>query len=187
MNPFDDPTAATLGDRYGRRAIVGSRGEQRTAELLAAAYDNDDTTVVVHNLAIPGWDRANIDHVAIRSSTLVALDTKNWSPGRYWTLRSTRRGIHPFPPADKIRLADQCAALAAVVRPERAAPLVVLWPSKPGYLRTRRPLASLRLPAGVPHCHGADLVAVLEPLLGVACAPPNPDLVAAVLRFRKRR
>lgn len=186
MTPPPQPRAETAAGLFGERGGVGAAGERRTADLLAAAYDADPTTGVFHNLHVPGWKTANLDHVVVRGNNLVAIDSKHWAPGDYWTLGSTRRGWKRFPSADKIRLADQCAALARATTCTKAMAVVVIWPSRSGRVRPHRFGIPLRLPGGVAYCVGDELVDVIEKLLPFSHCAPTPQLVSQMQRLRKR-
>ncbi|WP_202240003.1 nuclease-related domain-containing protein [Actinacidiphila reveromycinica] len=70
-----------------RRWRVGADGERRTAALLAPL--TWDGWHVVHDRAIPGGGRANLDHVALLpdGESAVLIDTKAWTARATVTMR----------------------------------------------------------------------------------------------------
>ncbi|HLH46918.1 MAG TPA: NERD domain-containing protein [Acidimicrobiales bacterium] len=188
MPVFGSPTgtSSSLSRRYGAAAAVGSAGERRTAEVLAQAYGRDPYTWVFHNLAVPGWVRGNIDHVVVRGSTVVVLDTKCWAPGRYVTvLGRTWRNWRRFAAADRLQLGAMAQALAGRLG-VAVHPLVVIWPSHPGALRTGRPFR-LVLPGDLAYCKGRQLLGALEGLLGARDAPYDERVHLVLSRLTRRR
>ena len=61
-----------MAERYGR----GADGEDATAAVLATL---PEPWVVMHDLAWPGRRFANIDHIAVGSTGVFVIDSKNWS------------------------------------------------------------------------------------------------------------
>jgi hypothetical protein len=66
----DDPQST-------RAWAVGSSGERRLGRYLQT-LDDDSAVIVLHDRRIPGT-RANIDHIAVTSGGLFAIDTKNYA------------------------------------------------------------------------------------------------------------
>lgn len=58
------------------RREKGARGEARTARVLEGLGPGFHA---LHDLAWPGRDRANIDHVVIGPTGVFVIDTKNWA------------------------------------------------------------------------------------------------------------
>jgi hypothetical protein len=95
--------AAGWGLRFrpSRDAVAwrrGAAGERRTARLLAALERHG--WAVLHDLALPGGSRANLDHLAIGPGGVFVIDSKHYRgrlqldpSGRLW------HGRYPLAPA----------------------------------------------------------------------------------------
>jgi hypothetical protein len=99
-------------------AGAGLKGEVRTASVLRAiqnARPASQRFSVVHDFMAPTDKyKANVDHLVVAGNTVIIIDSKVWSPGKYVTLagktwvyrpRKTRsskaKGFEHFLPADK--------------------------------------------------------------------------------------
>jgi len=191
MPVYGSPEGATdaLVAQFGDRAGAGAAGERHTSELLDGAYAGSAHTWVFHNVRMPGWKKANLDHVVVRGSIVVVLDSKFWKPGTYWRPPGgPRRGLKPFRPAEHIYLAEMAGRFAARLGAPAATvrPLVVVWPSRPGQLTLWRWPYGLRVDGGVPVVLGSDLLRRLVPALGPATARPRLELVDALVAVSGR-
>jgi hypothetical protein len=88
--------------RYGTgRANAGERGEAVCGALLDRIAARRNDLVVLHDLDVPGFrngQRANLDHVIVTATRIVAVDAKWWAPGTYWPLGTrVMRGIRSAP------------------------------------------------------------------------------------------
>ena len=177
MPVLGTPSRATrdLKRHFGDRAKVGAKGERFTAEELAKLFGRDPVTWVFHDLALPRWKSANVDHAVCRGSRVVILDTKCWAPGNYWSRGdAVFRGLKRFGAAEGINLSRLSAEIAAFLGGEiTVSPLVVIWPSHPGRISARWPGASMRLPDDTPYCIGRDLGATLRRALGAGDQPSD--------------
>lgn len=113
---------------------AGAEGERRTAEVLQALAVNG--AAVFHDLRIPiPGIKANIDHVVVSGRDVLIIDSKLWGPGFYWTFGGkTRRGLKPFPAADKqtmVMISDGLRHYLASTPARVLAPIVAVWPSQP--------------------------------------------------------
>ncbi|WP_162458264.1 nuclease-related domain-containing protein [Pseudactinotalea terrae] len=175
-------------------ARQGHAGELRTAAVLDPIARTPGGPTVLHDLTIPG-SRANIDHALVRGSDVLLIDSKQWKPGRYWTLPGlgTFRGRERFSYADKATMAMAVDKVrthleANGVQARVLTPLVVIWPSsKRGTVRTlflRIPCArviagdSLARAVGTGRAADPQVVAALAKLLPahrpVRTASPAP-------------
>lgn len=114
-------------------ARIGAVGESRTAAILNQLALRPGGPTVLHDLRIPikGFS-ANIDHAIVNGTDVILIDTKNWKPGRYWTLRGvTRRGWSKFPAADKKTLPTAQDAINRLLGHRGKAVLswMLVWPS----------------------------------------------------------
>ena len=157
-----------LTRRFGDRAHVGHKGERFTYDELNKLFARNLTTYVFHDLALPGWKTANLDHAICHGNRVVIVDSKCWAPGRYWTRGdAVYRGFSRFEAAEEIRLPRIANELGEFLGMEvTVTPLVVIWPSHPGRISTRLPGLSLRLPGETAYCLGRNLGTVLRRLLG---------------------
>jgi hypothetical protein len=172
--PIMGKISDSLQHKFGDRAQVGIKGERFTADELSRLFERDPNTWVFHDLTLPRWKSANLDHVVCRGDVIVVLDSKCWAPGRYWSLKGrVYRGWERFDPAEKIKLTPLVESLSRFLGSEFViTPLVVIWPSRPGRIGTRYPLLSMKLPLNTPYCVGRNLAPVLRRILG-----PNTDVV----------
>lgn len=133
-------------------AAIGAAGEQATARVLDDWVRGTDAAVL-HDLAIPG-SRANIDHAVLGARELWLIDTKVWR-GRLWTFGGvTRRGLEPFPVADRktlplaVERTQRLLARAGSGVRVRPVSLLVIHPTGthdaggPGKVRWYRPVAA---------------------------------------------
>ena len=168
MTVIGTPQGATRAMRshFGDKAKVGAKGERFTLDELMKLFERAEETVVFNGLSLPGWESADADHVVLRGNRAVVVDSKCWAPGRYWSSgKSIFRGRKRFSPAEQINLTRIANELTAYLELD-VQPLVVVWPSRPGRIATRRPLFSLRMPDATPYCIGRDLASTLRRLLG---------------------
>ncbi len=166
-------------------ALIGQRGEQKTAVVLDRVASLPGGPTVLHDLMIPGY-RANIDHVVVSGNVITLLDSKVWRPGFYWTFGGiTRRGLTRFAPADRKTMALAAKQVGSYLS-ERgisyglATPLVVVWPSTSGKSSS----------FGLMHNSGATVVPATvfqrktKSLIGRK--PANPHIVNALVTLLAR-
>lgn len=189
------PGGGLHGDRASTWAAdgaaqVGERGELATAEVLAR-FARAGGPTVVHDLTLPvKGSSANIDHVVISGRNLWIIDSKCWLPGTYWTWRGvTRRGLAPFPVADKRYLGfaaqvldTYCAQLG--LRAHIRLPLIVVWPSREAgrvSVRWYQPKAARAVPGPSLGRVGRRLFSsdpadprVVSAMAGLLSHPPTP-------------
>lgn len=165
-------------------AVIGGRGERRTAEALNTLARRPGGPTVLHDLIIPvGGTSANIDHVLVAGRTVVLIDTKVWKPGFYWTLNSrTRRGLEPFTYADKATMSWAVASLSRYLsaRPgsahaRMATPMLLVWSSQaqhPVRLWAQSPPRATSVPAssglrrlGLPRYRRSAEVSIVQALI----------------------
>ncbi|MHA3724242.1 nuclease-related domain-containing protein [Leucobacter sp. HY1910] len=124
---------------------IGQEAEVKTGMALASVVLQGPS--VLHDLRIPiPGIKANIDHIIVHGDTVLILDSKNWAPGLYWTLRGvTRRGLKRFAPADKKTLPMAQEAIERFLRQKGlhakvVTPVLVVWSSgKPNFTFFRAP------------------------------------------------
>lgn len=83
---FGTPGAGLSSARFGERAAIGRRGEERTAriirELILPAVPG---ARVIHGASWPRSLHSDIDHIVVAGSSVLLVDSKLWSPGTYWS------------------------------------------------------------------------------------------------------
>lgn len=152
---------------------AGRVGEVKTGNVLNEIAQSSER-VVLHDLSIPGGGlKANIDHVVIGEGVVLVVDSKNWTPGFYWTLGGvSRRGMTDVPHADKKTME---------MIQERLVPYL------PGYL-IRRPVVAIwssqdsaRVRTTLLTAPGADVIRgealARRVKKAVPDMPPNPELL----------
>lgn len=65
---------------------AGARGELATAAVLNTSGKR---AAVLHDLEVPDQKRVKIDHAIVTGSTVIFVDSKNWTTGFYWSLGDT--------------------------------------------------------------------------------------------------
>lgn len=68
-----------------RNAALGFGGEVLTSQLLDPFAEIPGARVV-HGINLPGFNKADFDHVILCGNLLVVADSKNWSGGSYYWL-----------------------------------------------------------------------------------------------------
>lgn len=63
-------------------ALAGLAGEQATARLI---NPYSDQAMIFHGLRLPIKLRTDIDHLIVRDNAILAIDSKFWSVGTYWS------------------------------------------------------------------------------------------------------
>lgn len=130
---------------------AGRRGELKTGEVLARVAEESDR-VVLHDLSVPArGNNANIDHLVIGGSTILAIDSKMWAPGLYWTLGEVSyRWLEVKKGVDNqtMTMIQERLALhlpGCVVK----RPILCVWPSRGGWtnLSLLKPRGADALPA----------------------------------------
>jgi hypothetical protein len=170
--------------RFGAKGAAGAAGEHRSAALLNWRYADDSSTWVLHHCRAPGFSHADVDHVVVRGSTVVVIDTKCWKPGRYRRLGDTVfYGATPFGAVDHVLLGQVVIRVSADLPGISVHGLGAVWASKPTRLGLGFGPWRVRFPGGVPVCHGKDLLATVEKLLG----PHSGDPAATALSYWKVR
>lgn len=81
---FPGDLQSGIGKFSGANIAKGSEGELRTAELLEELLTIPGTRIV-HGLAWPGTDHADIDHVVVNGARIAVIDSKMWGGGSYVT------------------------------------------------------------------------------------------------------
>jgi hypothetical protein len=66
-------------ERLQRSAALWERGAQGEEAVARSLADLPDEWVVLHDLAWPGRQRANLDHVVVGPGGVFVVDAKNWS------------------------------------------------------------------------------------------------------------
>ena len=66
-------------ERLQRSAALWERGAQGEEAVARALADLPDGWVALHDLAWPGRQRANLDHVVVGPGGVFVVDAKNWS------------------------------------------------------------------------------------------------------------
>lgn len=64
-------------------ALAGLAGEQATAKLINVYSDQ---AMIFHGLRLPIKLRTDIDHLIVRDNAILAIDSKFWSVGTYWSI-----------------------------------------------------------------------------------------------------
>lgn len=199
MPIYGNPSGATraLVRNFGDRAHAGARGEEMTNQMLERAYREHHTVWVFHDLKMPGWGKANVDHVIVQGTRVVVVDTKTWLPGLYFSFaggvyRKTRKGFERFKPAEDIVLTRQCGELRSYLESTAkmrvdVRGMVAIWPSHPGALSFRRPLFSLRLPGRAKFCHGRTLTERVDVELRGSTPVVESELLTALERLTPKK
>ena len=164
-----------------QRGYAGADGEQRTATVLDRAFRNDQLTWILHDLNTPGYDYANIDHVALRRTAdgtlrIMVIDSKLWLPGKY---RPDADGVL-LRDGDKfaagksaLGLADMANALTrAIGEPDVQTKLcLAVWPSRTGVINMGFAKKRLQLNRGISLVRGRDIVRTIDDGLGQGARP----------------
>lgn len=66
-------------ERLNKSAALWERGAQGEEAVARALADLPDGWVALHDLAWPGRQRANLDHVVVGPGGVFVVDAKNWS------------------------------------------------------------------------------------------------------------
>ncbi|MEW2402191.1 nuclease-related domain-containing protein [Streptomyces sp. NPDC046862] len=108
----------------------GARGEATTAKLLKPLQAQG--WHILHDRALPGHGRANLDHVLVRGG-IVVLDTKSWHAGQETCL--IRGRVHcgtedRHDQVEKVVRYAQSVARLVGVPPEMVVPLLVVHGSR---------------------------------------------------------
>ena len=166
-------------DAEAARWVVGGTAEATTARMLATLEQQDWR--ILHDRALPGWGRANLDHVLVSpcGTAVVVLDTKRWHAQRETAL--VRGRVH-CGMEDRHDQVEKVARYAAHVGRLLGAPAGVVWPLlvvhgsriRGGHLQARVPEW-----AGVVHVLGPDY---LVPTLTAAPKMRDPGRAAALAR-----
>lgn len=159
-------------------ARAGARGERLTARELDKLVACSNVTVL-HDLKVPMPNiTANIDHVVVSGRTVWLIDSKMWKPGFLWTIAGqTRRGMQPFPSADKQTMLMARRSIERFLSGTDAhvrTPIVAVWSTS----STQAWLWALRVP-GAHAVHGHRLLSRL-PRDG---QPADPAIVAQLQRL----
>lgn len=175
-----------------RAAQIGGQAEVSTGDQLDRLADAG--FVVMHDLDMPrrGYS-ANIDHVVLSGRKVLAVDSKAWKPGTYWTLGSTtRRGtsrVKSLETTDKQghRVAKQTQAMIFdmltdyLPGAEVLHPVLAVWSSskygEPNVLLARVPGARV--------VKGSTIRRTVRRTLGRA-RPVDPDILEKMLRLVRR-
>lgn len=181
-------SAAGMARRGGGDTwAVGARGEKITGNALDVLTAADPDLHVFHDLALPGHV-ANIDHLLIRGSRVLILDTKQVKAGFYWTLRGVvLRGLSPAGHLSKKgpqlvqRLVREKTAVAAGLPAGSVTTYLVMRPP-PGKALT---CWALRLSDGVRAVPAARMAALVRRELGTGPVLPNTALLAWAGRLRR--
>lgn len=128
------------GGDWAKTDLAGQQMAAKREEMTAAVIDTHarvGAATVLHDLTVPSKRMtSNIDHIVVCGDDVWLLDTKNWAPGFYWTMRGTsRRGFKKTPHIDKQTLVTNANQVAGMLRNHGCAPrsvrtMVVVWPSQ---------------------------------------------------------
>jgi len=159
---------------------IGGGAEETTARMLAILQGRD--WCVLHDRALPGWGRANLDHVLVSpcGTAVVVLDTKRWHAQRETAV--VRGQVH-CGGEDRHDQVEKVARYAAHVTRLLGMPAGTVWPLlvvhgsriRGGHLKARAEAWD-----GVVHVLGPEY---LVPTL--AAAPKTRDSRAAAALARR--
>ena len=156
------------------KAHVGTDGEKRTAYVLDGVFRNDPLTWVIHDIDVPGYDYANIDHLILRETTNgthgVVVDSKLWLPGKY---RITPNGLSrdgdEFKPGRSamglLNMKDSLLRFLGI--PSSSFNMLIsVWPSKVGKIDMGLMKKKMNLGNEIIMVKGANIVSAVDQSFG---------------------